>query len=38
MVEERGKAEPIFVAQIFDSGGDLVAEVEKLLSVRRRTP
>lgn len=38
MVDERGKAEPVFVAQILDSAGDLVAEVEKLLSVRRRTP
>ena len=35
-VEASGKAEPVFVAQIFDGRGDLVAEVEKLISVRTR--
>jgi acyl-coenzyme A thioesterase PaaI-like protein len=35
-VEERGKAEPVFVAQIVDSSGQIVAEVEKLISVRRK--
>jgi acyl-coenzyme A thioesterase PaaI-like protein len=35
-VEKRGKAEPVFVAQIVDAGGDRVAEVEKLLSIRKR--
>lgn len=35
-VEADGKTESLFVARILDAGGDLVAEVEKLVSVRRR--
>jgi acyl-coenzyme A thioesterase PaaI-like protein len=31
-----GKTEPVFSAQITDAQGEVVAEVEKLLSVRRR--
>lgn len=37
-VDERERAEPSFRAEIRDPRGELVAEVEKLLSVRRRTP
>ena len=33
-----GKIEPTFVAQVLDAQGEVVAEVEKLLSVRRRRP
>jgi acyl-coenzyme A thioesterase PaaI-like protein len=36
-VEENGKAEPVFIAQIVDAAGDVVAEVEKLISVRSKT-
>jgi acyl-coenzyme A thioesterase PaaI-like protein len=35
-VEAQGKVEPVFVARIIDAGGELVAEVEKLLSIRRK--
>jgi acyl-coenzyme A thioesterase PaaI-like protein len=35
-VEEQGKAEPVFVAEIVDAAGEVVAEVEKLISVRRK--
>ena len=35
-VEAEGKTESLFVARIVDGSGDLVAEVEKLISVRRR--
>jgi acyl-coenzyme A thioesterase PaaI-like protein len=31
-----GKTEPVFAAQIVDGQGEVVAEVEKLLSVRRK--
>ncbi len=31
-----GKVEPTFVARVLDEQGDVVAEVEKLLSVKRR--
>ncbi len=34
--DEDGKVEPIFVARVLDAQGEVVAEVEKLLSVRRR--
>ena len=33
-----GKVEPTFVARIVDAQGEVVAEVEKLLSVRRKAP
>jgi hypothetical protein len=33
-----GKVEPLFVGLITDGAGETVAEVEKLLSVRKRTP
>lgn len=32
-----GKTEPVFAVQITDARGEVVAEVEKLLSVRRKT-
>ena len=35
-VEAQGKVEPVFVAQIVNAEGEVVAEVEKLLSIRRR--
>lgn len=35
--DDTGKTEPVFTAQIVDAQGEVVAEVEKLLSVRRRT-
>ena len=35
-VAERGRAEPTFTAEIRDAGGDLVAEVDRVISVRRR--
>jgi len=35
-VAAQGKVEPLFVARIVDSEGEVVAEVEKLLSVRKR--
>lgn len=35
-VERDGKVEPTFVAEVRDERGEVVAEVEKLLSVRRR--
>lgn len=31
-----GKVEPVFTAQVRDEGGEVVAEVEKLLQVRKR--
>lgn len=31
-----GKVEPVFTAQVRDEGGEVVAEVEKLLHVRKR--
>jgi hypothetical protein len=34
-VEASGKAEPLFTVQITDAQGEVVAEVEKLLSVRK---
>ncbi len=37
-VDAGGKVEPVFVAQIVGPDGEVVAEVEKLLSVRRRRP
>jgi acyl-coenzyme A thioesterase PaaI-like protein len=33
-----GKAEPSFTAQVVDAAGEVVAEVDKLLSVRLRRP
>lgn len=33
-----GRAEPRFLAEVRDGEGEVVAEVEKLLSVRRRPP
>jgi acyl-coenzyme A thioesterase PaaI-like protein len=33
-----GRAEPRFTVEVRDREGEVVAEVEKLLSVRRRTP
>ena len=36
-VEEHGKLETTFTVNITDEQGEVVAEVEKLLSVRRRT-
>lgn len=35
-VEAQGKVEPVFVARIVNADGEVVAEVEKLLSIRRR--
>ncbi len=35
-VEDAGRAEPRFLAEIRDGSGGLVAEVEKIVSVRRR--
>jgi acyl-coenzyme A thioesterase PaaI-like protein len=35
-VEAQGKVEPVFVARIVDADGEVVAEVEKLLSIRKR--
>ena len=35
-VDQLGRIEPAFVAEVRDERGDLVAEVDKLLSVRRR--
>jgi acyl-coenzyme A thioesterase PaaI-like protein len=35
-VAVEGKVEPLFVARIVDEAGEVVAEVEKLLSVRKR--
>lgn len=34
----RGKTEPVFVVQVKDETGDVVAEVEKVLWVKRKTP
>jgi acyl-coenzyme A thioesterase PaaI-like protein len=36
-VDASGRTEPSFTVSILDAGGEVVAEVEKLLSVRRRT-
>jgi acyl-coenzyme A thioesterase PaaI-like protein len=36
-VAERRKLEPVFVAEVRDQQGELIAEVEKLLYVRRAT-
>ena len=36
-VDTSGRTEPTFSVSILDAGGEVVAEVEKLLSVRRRT-
>ena len=35
-VDASGKVEPVFTARITDAQGDVVAEVEKLLSIRRK--
>jgi acyl-coenzyme A thioesterase PaaI-like protein len=35
-VEQKGRAEPDFTAEVRDSQGELVAEVDKRISVRRR--
>jgi hypothetical protein len=35
-IDAQGKIEPKFVVQIRDQSGDVVAEVEKLLHIRRR--
>ncbi len=35
-VAERGRAEPTFTAEVRDGDGELVAEVDKVISVRRR--
>ena len=35
-VEAQGKVEPVFVARIVDADGEVVAEVEKVLSIRKR--
>jgi len=35
-VDQLGRIEPAFTAEVRDQRGDLVAEVDKLLSVRRR--
>jgi hypothetical protein len=35
-VELTGKAEPVFLVKILDSGGKTIAEVEKVLSVQKR--
>jgi hypothetical protein len=35
-VDREGKVEPTFRAEVTDEAGEVVAEVEKLLSVRRR--
>lgn len=32
-----GKVEPVFIVEVFDELGELVADVEKLLYVRRKT-
>src|SRR5215472_11665969 len=37
-IDTGGKVEPVFIARITDGAGESVAEVEKLLSVRKRTP
>jgi len=37
-VAETGRSEPSFTATIRDQGGELVAEVDKVISVRRREP
>lgn len=37
-VDEQGRCEPRFTAEIRDEQGELVAEVDKLLSIRRRDP
>jgi acyl-coenzyme A thioesterase PaaI-like protein len=34
-VEAQGKVEPVFVARIVDADGEVVAEVEKVLSIRK---
>lgn len=36
LADRDGKTEPQFTAEVRDAAGELVAEVEKLLSVRRR--
>jgi len=36
LADRDGKAEPLFTAEVRDAAGELVAEVEKLISVRRR--
>ncbi len=33
-----GKVEPVFTCQVRDQGGEVVAEVEKVLHVRRKEP
>lgn len=35
-VVAQGKVEPVFVARIVDGDGEVVAEVEKVLSIRKR--
>ncbi|MDX1583516.1 MAG: DUF4442 domain-containing protein [Thermoanaerobaculia bacterium] len=34
--EREGKIEPVFHARILDEGGDVVAEIEKVLHIRRK--
>lgn len=34
-VEQKGKTEPVFTAQVLDESGEVVAEIEKVLYVRR---
>lgn len=35
-VARTGRAEPVFITEVRDAGGEVVAEVQKVLSVRRR--
>jgi acyl-coenzyme A thioesterase PaaI-like protein len=37
-LKTRGKIEPVFLVEVRDEFGDLVAEVEKVLHVRKRQP
>jgi len=34
--DEKGRAEPVFQVDVLDEGGEVVASVEKVLSVRRK--
>lgn len=36
-LKEKSKIEPVFYAEIKDEAGDVVAEVEKILYIRRKT-
>lgn len=35
-VDQEGKIEPVFQVQIFDEAGEIIAEVEKVIYVRRK--